>query len=169
MRAVTVGPSRGNGRLPHNAPMPNLAAALKSEIARMARRVVRAETQALRQAATTHRSEIAALKRRVKALEQALRQATRGGARAARAVEPEAAAPATALRFSAKGFASHRRRLGLSAADMGRLLGTSGQTIYLWESGKSRPRAGHLAGIAALRAMGKREAVTRLETLAGPR
>lgn len=148
--------------------MPNLAAALKSEIARMARKAVRAETQTLKKAATTHRAEIAALKRRIKALEQALRQATRGGrARDARAAEPDAAPPSTALRFSAKGFASHRRRLGLSAADVGRLLGTSGQSIYLWESGKARPRAGHLAGIAALRAMGKREAVARLGALAG--
>lgn len=146
--------------------MPNLAALLKTEIARVARKAVRAETLALKKAAAAHRAEIAALKRRVKALEQSLRQAMRaGGARASREVAPDMAQASMARRFSAKGFASHRRRLGLSAADVGRLLGTSGQTIYLWESGKARPRAGHLAGIAALRAMGKREAAARLAEL----
>ena len=146
--------------------MPNLAALLKTEIARVARKAVRVETLALKKAAATHRAEIAALKRRVKALEQALRQATRaGGTRAPRDAEPDIAQASEVRRFSAKGFASHRRRLGLSAADVGRLLGTSGQTIYLWESGKARPRASHLAGIAALRTMGKREATARLAEL----
>lgn len=147
--------------------MPNIAVLLKTEIARVARKAARAETQALKAASTAHRAEIAALKRRVKELEKALRQAAHAGdARAPRATDRTAAPGAAAQRFSAKGLASHRRRLGLSAADLGRLLGTSGQTVYLWENGKARPRASHLAGIAAVRAMGKREAAARLAELA---
>lgn len=69
------------------------------------------------------------------------------------------------LRFSAKGMAANRRRLELSAEDFGLLVGTSGQTIYAWESGKTQPRPGHIAAIAALRGIGKREVTARLAEL----
>jgi DNA-binding transcriptional regulator YiaG len=110
-----------------------------------------------------YRSEIAALKRRAQALETALRRLGKS--------RPEATKPETAvenglkIRFTAKGLASQRRRLGLSAADCGLLLGTSGQSIYNWEEGKARPRARFLAAIASLRAMGKNEAASRLAAL----
>lgn len=69
------------------------------------------------------------------------------------------------LRFSAKGLRSHRKRLGISAADYGRLIGVTGQTIYKWERGSARPRKRQLAGLAELRDAGKREANARLEQL----
>ena len=56
------------------SPMPNIATLLKNEIARVARKEVRAETQSLKKAINTHRGEIAALKRNVRALEQKVRQ-----------------------------------------------------------------------------------------------
>src|SRR3954470_10273862 len=55
--------------------MPNIAAVLKTEISRVARKEVRSETQSLKKAGSTYRSEIAALKRRMQALELALRKA----------------------------------------------------------------------------------------------
>ena len=66
------------------------------------------------------------------------------------------------LRFSAKGLISQRKRLGLSAAECGLLVGASAQSIYNWEVGKVRPRAKHLAAIASLRSLGKREVAARL-------
>jgi DNA-binding transcriptional regulator YiaG len=63
--------------------------------------------------------------------------------------------------------AALRARLGLSAKDFGRLVGVAGLTIYSWESGKSRPRQKQLAGLAAVRHLGKREAGKRLEMLRG--
>jgi len=57
---------------------------------------------------------------------------------------------------------SQRRRLGLSAADCGLLVGTTAQSIYNWESGKVRPRARHLAAIAALRTLGRKDAQAHL-------
>jgi DNA-binding transcriptional regulator YiaG len=144
--------------------MPNIATVFKAEIARVARKQLRAETTGLKQAVLAHRSEIAALKRRIKGLEQALRQL--GRTRARPAAEPQAESDSSqSLRFSAKGFASNRRRLGLSAEACGLLVGTSGQSVYQWERGKVRPRARHLAAIAALRTLGKREANARLEAL----
>src|SRR5574337_2204728 len=54
--------------------MPNIAVILKSEIARVARKEVRAETANLKKTASAYRSEMAALKRRVQALEQELQR-----------------------------------------------------------------------------------------------
>ena len=144
--------------------MPNIASLLKEEISRVARKEVRAETQGLKKAVAQYRSEIAALKRQGKELEQQLRQmrkaAGRGGAEPSMSEEPE-----RKLRFRAKGFAEQRRRLGLSAAACGLLVGASGQSVYKWEQGKARPRASHLQAIAALRTMGKKEANARLAAL----
>jgi DNA-binding XRE family transcriptional regulator len=145
--------------------MPNFAQLLKNEIARVARKQTRAEITALKKATHTYRSEIAALKRRTQALEQQLRRLGKGvGARPA--AEP-AEAGGRAPRFSAKGLASQRKRLGLSAADCGLLVGASGQSVYLWESGKARPRARLLPAIVALRTMGKKQVAARLAELRG--
>ncbi|HMO44498.1 MAG TPA: hypothetical protein PKB14_00540 [Rubrivivax sp.] len=143
--------------------MTNLASLLKTEISRVARKEVRAETASLKKAVGKYRAEIAALKRRAQALELELRRLGRAHAQAAPAQEQ--AQPAQKLRFTAKGLASQRRRLGLSAQDIGLLVGASGQSIYNWEEGKAHPRAKHLPAIAALRTMGKKEAAARLASL----
>lgn len=144
--------------------MANLASMLKSEIARVARRELRAELQGLKKASGSYRSEIARLKRRMGALEQQVKRlAGRPRSEALAAAETEDADQK--LRFSAKGLASQRKRLGLSAEAFGALVGASGQSIYKWESGKIRPRARHLPQIAALRGMGKREVAARLQAL----
>jgi DNA-binding transcriptional regulator YiaG len=139
--------------------MPNIGTVLKSEISRVSRKEVRGETQALKKSITQYRSQIADLKRRMHALEQQVKRLGKGSAPAA-ADEGDAGGQ---LRFSAKGLAAQRRRLGLSAASVARLLGVSALSVYKWESGKTRPRARQIEAIAALRGMGKREALKRLE------
>lgn len=143
--------------------MTNIASLLKAEISRVARKEVRAETASLKKSVSTYRAEIAALKRRAQALEIALRRLSKAHAKAA-PVEAQAP-PAQKLRFVAKGLASQRRRLGLSAHDIGLLVGASGQSIYNWEEGSVRPQAKHLPAIAALRTIGKKQAAARLASL----
>ena len=145
------------------AGMANIASLLKSEISRVARKEVRAETLGLKKTAGLYRTEIAALKKRTLALEVELRRLGKAQAKAAPDEAP--ARPAQNLRFTAKGLASQRRRLGLSAHDCGLLVGTSGQSIYNWEDGKARPRAKHLPAISALRTMGKKDAAAKLAAL----
>lgn len=145
--------------------MPNVATILKAEISRVARKEVRSETLALKKAVAMHRAEIAALKRRARTLEQQLRRLSRGNAKISSDSDNEAAPGRR--RYSAKGFASQRRRLGLSAHECGVLVGASSQSVYNWEQGKARPQAKHLPAIAAMRAMGKRDAAARLESLRG--
>lgn len=62
-------------------------------------------------------------------------------------------------------MANNRKRLGLSAEDFGLLVGATGQSVYSWERGKSKPRPQNLVAIAALRGIGKREVAARLEPL----
>ena len=86
--------------------MPNIAATLKHEIARIARKEVRSETASLKKAMSTARSDVAALKRRAQAMEQDMRRLGKSGPKVVsrEASEP----PSRPLRFSAKGLATHR-------------------------------------------------------------
>ena len=140
-----------------------MASLLKSEISRVARKEVRAETASLKKSVRTYRAEIASLKRRAQALELELRRLSKAQAKAV-PVKVQAQ-PSQKLRFTAKGLVSQRRRLGLSALEIGLLVGASGQSIYNWEEGKARPRAKHLPALAAIRTMGKKEAAARLASL----
>jgi DNA-binding transcriptional regulator YiaG len=144
--------------------MTNVATVLKAEISRVARKEIRAETTSLKKAVSGYRSEIAELKRRSLALEQQVKRLSKNSTKAV----PETAAEegsSQGLRFSAKGLASQRKRLGLSAEQCGLLIGASGQSVYNWESGETRPRASHLPAIALLRGMGKKEAAARLSEM----
>jgi DNA-binding transcriptional regulator YiaG len=78
---------------------------------------------------------------------------------------PAAEELAERARFSPTSVKSHRERLGLSAADYGRLVGVSALTIYNWEGGKSKPRKQQLAALVAVRRLGKREAWKRLDIM----
>jgi DNA-binding transcriptional regulator YiaG len=141
--------------------MPNIGTVLKSEISRVSRKEVRGETQALKKSVSQYRTQIADLKRRMQALEQQVKR-LRKVATSVGAAEVELE-PQTKIRFSAKSLIAQRRRLGLSAAAMARLLGVSALSVYKWESGNTRPRAKQIEAIAALRGMGKRDVAQRLE------
>ena len=142
--------------------MPNIASILKDEILRLARKEVRQAVEGLKKASGQYRSDIAALKRQVATLEKQQARLGKAGPKKVPA-EPEGEGD-TKFRFSAKRFAAQRQKLGLSAADMGTLIGVSAQTIYHWESGKTRPRQSQLAAIAAVRKLGKRDIKAQLES-----
>jgi DNA-binding transcriptional regulator YiaG len=147
--------------------MTNLATVLKSEVSRLARKEVRTHTDGLKKAISGYRTEIASLKKRVSDLEKQVDRASRSTQRQAKVeVAEEGAEDGVGLRFRAAGMAANRKRLGLSAADFGKLVGATGQSIYSWETGKSKPRSQSLAAIAALRGIGKREVAVRLAALA---
>jgi DNA-binding transcriptional regulator YiaG len=140
--------------------MSNIGTVLKSEISRVSRKEVRGETQALKKSISQYRTQIAELKRRMQALEQHVKRLGKDAAKVAPAqVET---AESRQIRFSAKSLASQRRRLGLSAAALARLLGVSALSVYKWESGNTRPRARQIEAIAGLRKLGRREVAQRL-------
>lgn len=146
--------------------MPNIAVALKSEIARVARKELKSEIGPLRKSNSQYRSEIAALKRRIAALESKVKSGAKRTKDKETPAEDDSAGGQKNLRFSASRFAAMRKKLDLSAAQLAALLGVSALSVYKWEQGKARPRAAQLEAISAMRGVGKREAQKRLEQLA---
>jgi DNA-binding transcriptional regulator YiaG len=140
--------------------MANIGSLLKQEIVRLARKEVRAESASSKRAASTHRKQLSELKRRMQQLEREVSALRKQSRRATTAAESDN--EGTSLRFRAAGFAQHRKRLGLSAREVGQLIGASTISVYKWEQGKARPRAEKLQAIAELRKMGKREAMRKL-------
>jgi DNA-binding transcriptional regulator YiaG len=145
--------------------MPNIAAVLKQEIARVARRETRSQIEMLRRTSAQQRRGIAALKRNIASLERRI------GALAGTLEKPAAAALENGaeqrVRFSSKGIRSLRQRLGLSAGEFARLVDVSAQSIYNWEHKVTRPRAAQVKALAELRGLGKREVASRLQALDG--
>jgi len=142
--------------------MANLAQVLKSEIARLARKEVKQEVASLRKSATQHRKDIAELKRQLKEQQRVIAQLQVQAGKQSKAVKANGET-GERIRFSAKGLRSHRQKLGISAADYATLVGVSAQTIYLWEREQTKPRRSQLPAVAAVRKLGVREAMRKLE------
>ena len=144
--------------------MPNLAATLKEEIQRLAKKEIKAQTGSTKQAVAKYRGEIASLKRQMR--EQEKKIAFLEVQEQKRLEQPQATGEsAEGIRFSARSVKAQRERLGLSAANYAKLVGVSGLTIYNWEQEKSRPRKEQLAALVAVRGIGKREALAKLELI----
>jgi DNA-binding transcriptional regulator YiaG len=139
--------------------MPNIAAVLKDEIRRLAKKEIKAQVGSTKKAAAQYRRDIARLKRMLGQQEKQIKllQKQQG--------QPQAEEPAEDVRYSARSVRSQRNRLGVSAADYGKLVGGSGLTIYNWEHEKARPRKAQLTALAAVRGIGKKEALKRLAEL----
>ncbi len=141
--------------------MTNIATVFKQEISRLARKEVKRETEVLRKASAQYRRDIAALKRELRSANKRVSALESGnGSRPHQTLQ---AAKPEGKRFSPRSVRSHRHKLGLSAADYGKLIGVTGKTIYTWEQGNARPRGGAFGRWVALRAMGKRAALAMLD------
>jgi len=144
--------------------MPNLAATLKEEIQRLARKEIKAQTGSTKQAVAKYRSEIAQLKRQLRDQEKKI--AFLAGREQKRLQEPPPSEePTEGVRFSARSVKAQRERLDFSAADYAKIVGVAPLTIYNWEHGRSRPRKEQLAALVAVRGIGKREALAKLGLL----
>lgn len=166
--------------------MTPFAASLKSEIARVARKEIKVETEGLKKQSSGYRSDIAELKRQIKALTstvKALQKAVESGKPAAvksskegtdkgsaqgsdKAASQTQAAPKGRKprnQFTGEAFAALRQKLDLTQAQMAQLIGSSSLSVSKWESGNVQPRAKQLEAINAVWKIGKREARRMLE------
>ena len=100
--------------------MPNIAAVLKEEIRRLARREVKAHTSSTKGAVAQYRRDIAQLKRQMQA--QAKEIAFLKAQEHKRLGQPEVKGKEEleGVRFSARSVKAQRRKLKLSAADYGK-------------------------------------------------
>ena len=94
--------------------MPNIAAALREEISRLARKEIRRQTSVLRKASVQYRKDIAEMKRRVSDLQRKITPLEKQVRKnvPAQAAEPEV----EHVRFTAKGLRSQRKRLDLPSS-----------------------------------------------------
>lgn len=140
--------------------MSKFAATIKDEMVRLGRREAK-------RASTPLKARITALERLVRAQRATLKQLSRQAEQRLRAATTEAsgaAAPeADATRVGPRSIRSQRKRLKLSQAEFAKLVGVTPVAVYLWESGKTRPRAKARAALVAVRAIGVKEARAKLE------
>jgi DNA-binding XRE family transcriptional regulator len=146
----------------------------KAEVARIARKELRDELAALRKISTVQRSEIAGLKKTLKAMQSQLTKIARGQlaiqtspAKAAGPAEtaPPKGRPGRKVVFSADRLKNERARLGFTQEQMAKYLGVSTLSIWKWESGGAAPREKRVPEIMSRISMGKREALSLLESL----
>lgn len=145
--------------------MPNIAAVLREEIQRLARRVSR-------QADARLRKDVVFLKRRVADLTKAAEQLRRDNAKLLTDYRERMASPPTVsgkeaahAHLGPRLIHAQRARLGLSRNAFGKIVGASAGTVLAWESGRSKPREKARAALIAVRKLGKREARWRLEAM----
>ena len=140
--------------------MPNIASVLKEEICRLAKKEVKAQVGKTQKAAAQYRRDIATLKRQMSQQEREIKLLKKQQGQPQ--VEEESLEN---VRFSARSVKAQRQRIGLSAANYAKLVGVSEITIYNWESGKTKPQKAQLDALVAVRGIGKREALKKLEEI----
>ena len=129
---------------------------LKAEIVRLSRR----ETRRLM---TKHVEELRRLRRRVAELDhevRALKTARveeQAKTKIRAAAETVASGAAATIRMTPRLIRALRNRLGISQAELAKLVSVSTVAVGQWEAGRSRPKAESKARIAALRSVGRRE------------
>ena len=133
--------------------MPNFAGALKGEITRLARKEVRANVTPLKKLVAGLRRRVAQQRRQISELEKSLRK---GAARAGAAVN-STGGEGTQIRFSPAWVKQHRKKLKMSRRVYASLVGVSAQTIFGWETNRTRPRRKALETWRKIRGMGVRE------------
>jgi DNA-binding transcriptional regulator YiaG len=143
--------------------MSKLMLAMKDEIRRIARKEIRAAVGGLKKDRVVLKRTVAELKRQVKAERKVVKALAAAVTRQTRQVAlPEAGA--AKARVTAKGVRALRRKLKLSQADFGKLLGVNGITIMKWEhrSGPLQLRPKSRQAYLAIRNISVKEAKLRL-------
>jgi DNA-binding transcriptional regulator YiaG len=144
--------------------MNTFSTAFRAEVIRMARKELKPELQGMRKAITSHRSEIAALKREVKALASQLKATSRLTPKAAesKAASAEQASAKPPGEFQPEVLRQMRTALGITQTQLATLLGVSSLSVYKWETRGVTPRAAQRARIDEVRRLGPSKALAAL-------
>jgi helix-turn-helix protein len=144
---------------------PSLATLLKADLTQLAARASRAihrrvtrlqrQTRALRRASLEQRRGLARLERGVSRLRDG------GGRSSARAAYGPGVSPAAVRAL--------RARLSMTRERFARYLGVSPGSIFLWESGRARPRAANLSRLRKAQGAGAGRGKTRASRPRKPR
>lgn len=143
--------------------MPNIAAVLKEEILRIARKEIKTQLAAVKEENTALRKKVAKLEKQVESGLPAApaKRGRKPGVR--KAVKP---ANENQLSITGKAVLKLRKKFGLSQGTFAELLGVTGQTVYHWErkKGQLRFRGDASAGLEKACNMTKAQAHAELKS-----
>jgi DNA-binding transcriptional regulator YiaG len=146
--------------------MSNVANVLKAEIARISKREAKSATEAIGKSNVWLRKTVADLRKRLVLLEKENKHLT-AVMKKYQTAQPDKVdmEEGKKARFTSRGIHSLRRKLRLSQADFGKLLGTTPGSVHLWEKkdGALNLRDKTKAAILSIRGLGAREAKEKLE------
>ena len=143
--------------------MPDVASVLKEEIARIARREIKASVDPLKKQVGNLRQGMRALKQQNDRMEKMISGLVKEASKRKVIPEPSDDGETRKTRLTPASIKKHRQRLKLSQVQMGQLLRVSGQSVIRWEQGTSQPRGANRDALVELRGMGIREVKERLE------
>jgi len=118
--------------------MPNIANVLREEIQRLARKEVKAAIASLKKDNATLKRTAAEHKRRLARLERDTRHLLTQAKKMQATAEKPSDDEVEKARITAKMIKGVRDRLGLSQADLAKILDTATNTVYLWEQKEGR-------------------------------
>lgn len=146
--------------------MPNITQVLKEEIARVSRKELKQDLLRLKQDTVWLKKSLADFKRRIVALERQNRLLKAKSSRLEKVSTPEPK-KLQKMRATGKMIRSLRDKLGLTQAELAKMLEVSGQSVYQWErkEGRLRLRENAKSALQRVRQMGKREVRAELEKL----
>lgn len=146
--------------------MPNITQVLKEEIARVSRKELKQDLLRLKQDTVWLKKSLADFKRRIVALERQNRLLKAKSSRLEKVSTPEPK-KLRKMRATGKMIRSLRDKLGLTQAELAKMLEVSGQSVYQWErkEGRLRLRENAKSALQRVRQMGKREVRAELEKL----
>lgn len=144
--------------------MPNVAQVLKAEIARIAKHEAKVAIAQPKKTGIANTKVLVAIKRRLAAIEKSLNGLQKALKSCCSGQVPAEKSTETKAWLTGKGIKSLRKKMRVSQAGFGKLVGVSTGAVILWEkkAGKLSFRGDTLAKIVALRGVGVQEAQRRL-------
>ena len=142
----------------------NVMSVLKAEISRLARKEAKQVVAPVKKASANYRGLIAGLRKQVVALQNELAALKRAAPKAEKVLGAKET-PEGRFWITGKGVKALRKRLGLTQALFGKLVGVSVVTVVKWEAHKGKTPIRLKAAIArlqAIRKMGKKQATEAL-------
>ena len=141
----------------------NVMSVLKAEISRLAKKEAKAVVSPVKKASATYRGLIAGLRKQVDALQKEVSSLKRA-IPAPDKVLATKTEPEGRFWMTGKGVRKLRKRLGLTQAVFGKLVGVSPNAVVLWErkDGKIGLRKATAGRLQEIRGKGKREVAEML-------
>ena len=144
--------------------MPNLAQAIKDEITRLSTKAIRAQVIPLKKDVSALKREASSLRKTVESLNKRVAKLLfEAEEHREKAIQKTAKDEVEKARITAGWISRLRERLDLNREDFAYVVGVSATTVYLWETGKTKPRTTKKASLLAVRQLGKREGGRSLE------